>query len=263
MKKLICILALLTFLAALGGCDLRNRRPSSEFIPQTEPTAPTEAPATEPTETQPPATTEARELVVREIYAKRGSYTDRDRTTFEYSYRLPFLDYSGEFVARTNGQIDSQFRTVIDRQLKAMDEDEPLTVLRIDYQTRLRGDMLTIYLTQTDVDGKEFNAVFTVNRKTGKEITGEAILRYVGLTEEAFLELAETAVRDAFDEQYGDRRDDLRYTTALDKTLAEGNISTDMTMYLNQDDQLVIVATLYDLAGASYPLALTLSEGQP
>lgn len=264
MRRLLCIAAALCLLLTLCGCDLRNRRPSSEFIPETQATEPTEPPETEqtaePTQTAPPESTQPPQLIVRETSSKRGVYVDRYYESVEYSYRLPFVDFESSYCAQVNTTISAEFGKAIDSQLAAMETGEPISIVTVDYETRLRGGTQTLYVWLENVEGKTYESVFTFDQQTGAQASGAQILECAGLTEAEFLPLAEQTVRAAFDAEYGAHADDLRYTTSLDKTLAEGSIRVDMPMRLNREDRLEIEATLYDLAGAAYTLWLPLIQ---
>lgn len=255
-RFLICLLAA-ALLLSLCACDLRNRRPSSEFIPQTEPTEATVPPSAEES-TQPTETSAPEGVVIREVYVKSGSYTDVYGVVFQFSYRLPYLDATTEFAAGCNSEIEARFRNDINAQTTLMDRGEPLTVLSVDYTTRLRGDVLTLYLTEQTIDEGERSAVYTINVKTGEAVPGTVLLELAGLDEETFLALAAAAIGAKYEQENAALSDELRYNTALDRTLSEENYGIGMPMYLDENDRLVIVATIYDPAGGSHLVPLPL-----
>ena len=260
MKKACILLVAVLLLELFCGCDLQNRRPSSEFIPETTAPAPTEAANPEPTEPPTEETTEAREVVVHEVFSQNGTYTDGNGKNYTYSYHLPYLDAETDYAMACNVEIESHFRAVADAQAALMEEHRPLEVLSIDYETRLRGDVLTVYVTQKGTEkANDASAVYTVDRSTGEQVPGLTLVKLGGFAdEESFRAAAEEAIRDAFAKEYAEFEGDVSYDTALELTLREENYGVDMPMYLDRNDRLVIFATLYDPARAPHSVPLTL-----
>lgn len=255
MKKAICfLLAALLLTALMAGCDLQNRRPSSDFIPETEPTEPTEPPETEPTEDTTVDTTAVMQVVVRDLVVEEGSYTDRYGNTYTYKYHVPFIDAEAKYVQGCNREIDRLFGAEVTAQRNAMQDGATLTVSSVDYMTRLRGDILTVYVTMKDMQGEETKAVYTLHSTTGEEISGEQILEYFGLDEDTFAALAMQSVQQYFEKNYGDYdwSDQILYNRARERTLNDEVFTAELPMYIDESDRLTILATIYDLAGASH-----------
>lgn len=254
MKKLFCLLLAALLIGTLfAGCDLQNRKPSSDFIPETVPTESTEPPTYE-TEPLEPSTAAVMEVTVRDLVVEDGSYTDRYGNTYNYKYHVPYIDAEARYAQGCNKEIDRLFGAEVTAQRNAMQDGSTLTVLSVDYMTRLRGEFLTVYITMKDVEGEQTRAVYTLNRRTGDEIKGEMILDYLGLDEESFQSLAMNAAGVAFEEAYGEYAwsDQIRYNSARDRSLREENYTAEMPMYIDESDRLTILATLYDLAGAAH-----------
>ena len=238
-KHLFRILALCAVLAALlCGCSLRNRQPSSDFIPETAAPTATEVPAS----SQPPAPSATEPAQPEEIRVHEelteGSYTDRSGVEYLYSYRLPLIDAVTADTNRYNELIDRQYRKPVSEQFLAMENYEPLTILQTDYHVRLRGDLLTLYLSQVDATGHQIRSdVFTFNRWSGVEATPGDYLDYLGLDDETFLARAEATVKAELARQ----AIDLSQSRPLSD---DGSFGLDMPMYLDQDDALWICTTI-------------------
>ena len=259
MKTLSRLLILGLVLCLLCGCDLRNRRPSSEFIPATQPTESTAPPETEsvpPTETAPVK----KELRVLDVYSKNGTYIDGDGRTIRYSYLVPMVDSDSDFAAACNTEIDKLYRAPADEQLALMDARKPLTVDRIDYETHLIDNVLTLYVTLHGVDAADDSySVYSFDKRTGKEADHKTLLKLGGFEdEESFLVQAAQAIQARFEKDYADQQDELGYDDALDRTLREDNYGVEMPMHLDKEGRLVIAATLYDLARQPHPVLITL-----
>lgn len=256
MKRSICLfLTAVCLTALLCGCDLRNRRPSSDFIPVDAPTETAPQFVEDATETEAaPVETAVMQVTVRDGMMEDGTYTDRYGHKYTYKYHVPYIDAEGRYAQGCNTEINQRFGAEVLAQRTAMQDGAVLSVLSVDYMTRLRGDILSLYITMKDTAGEETKAVYTLDRYSGEEVPGVRLLAWYGLDEETFLDLAEEKVRDYFSETYGEysRSEMIRYNNALDRTLAEENFSVEMPMYFDEDDVLVIMATIYDLAGARH-----------
>ena len=267
MKRAICLLLAALLLSALfAGCDLQNRRPSSDFIPETVPTEPTEPPETETEESTETTAAAVMQVVVRDLVVEDGTYTDRYNNQYTYKYHVPFIDAEADYAQGCNKDIDKVFGAEVRKQQNAMLDGSTLTVASVDYIYLLRGNILTLYLTMKDFEGEEIKrAVYMFDRTTGEEITGEGLLAFLGIDEETFLALAEQTVETYFEETYGESRltDQLRYNTAHDRTMREELINVEMPMYIDENDQLTINATIYDLAGESHEVPLVVETEQP
>ena len=267
MKKVICLLLALLLSAALFvGCDLQNRRPSSDFIPVTEPTESTAPPETVTEEPTVESTAAVMQVVVRDAGTPiEGAYTDRYGNNYKYKYHVPYIDAEAEYAQGCNKEIDQVFGMEVKKQQNAMLDGSTLTIASVDYMTRLRGNILTLYVTMKDFEGEQTRRVYMLNRNTGKEIPGEELLAFLGVDGDTFLALAEQTVEAAFEETYGESRwtDQLAYNSAHDRTMRAENISLEMPMYIDESDRLTILATIYDLAGAAHLEPLVVELEQP
>ena len=253
-KNLSLLLAALLLMGALSGCDLQNRRPSSEFVPGN---IPTQASIEVGTEYVPPSTEAApvvMQVTVHDIVTDEGVYTDRYGNSYTYKYHVPYIDAESRYAQGCNTEISRRFGVEVTAQQNAMRDLSTLTVLSVDYTTRLRGEFITLYIKMIDVEGEESNAVYTLDRYRGDEVSHLAILDWAGIPEEVFPEVAMEATREYFELTYGDYTWDeqIYYNRALTRTMNEENFNVDMPMFVNEKDQLIIYATIYDLAGARH-----------
>lgn len=267
MKRAICLLLAALLLGALfAGCDLQNRKPSSDFIPETVPTEPTEPPETESEESTEETATAVMQVMVRELIIEEGTYTDRYNNRYTYKYHVPFIDAEASYAQICNREIDQVFGAEVKKQQSAMTDGSTLTVASVDYEYRLRGNILTLYVTMQYFEEEESKlAVYMLDRTTGEEIAGEELLKFLGIDKETFLALAEATVETYFEQTYGESRrtDQLRYNTAHDRTMREELFNVEMPMYIDKDDHLTIEATIYDLAGEPHVIPLVVETEQP
>ena len=252
MKRTICLLlAALLLSSMLAGCDLQNRKPSSEFVPDMSGYEPPEWTIPPEPETTAPKETVVMQAVVRDATVAAGTYVDRYGNEYSYSYRVPYIDAESRYAQGCNREIDQQFSSPVNTARAAMADGGTISLLTVDYTTRLRDSFLTLYVTKTDVEGEESRAIYTVNSVDGSEVLPETMLAYLGLDDETFLEAARRTVEAFFEETYGDYTWDMQiqYSRSRERTLNENNFTMSLPFYLEEDDDLVIVAPVYDLAG--------------
>ena len=230
MKRLALLLALLLF---LSGCDLRNRRPSEEFIsdgsvPPAQ--ARTSAPAAPPAQTGfLPAEWDG---AVKTVLAKEGTFFGAKEIA--YSYRIPFLDLAQKSLAQ-------------------MEQGKPPVVQRVDFTSDLHGTVLSLRLHRLDTDGAESWGTYCVDRSTGAKPTLSAFCEASGVPEgevpQRLREAAEELTRETAGERY--KADDLEYTTALTLTLSGLAEPAALPMHLRADGSLCFVITLYHPGGGT------------
>lgn len=252
MKNWRIMLPILALMLLLGGCNLQNRRPSSDFVPATEATEATRPPETEPTEPTREAVTETAspEVAVRETVNLSGSYMDRYGKKYEYSFHVPYIDSESGYAQGCNREIDTTFGRPVEAARKAMEEQSPLEIRSVDYTTRLRSGMLTVYVTMYDTENEKIRAVYTLDQKTGEAVESARMIAWAELSEEEFLSDAEAAIGAAHMALYNPdgTADPVKYEAARGKTLAEGVVSAQMPLYIDEDDRLVLLVEMYDLA---------------
>lgn len=249
MKRLALLLALLLF---LSGCDLRNRRPSEEFIsdgsvPPAQ--ARTSAPAAPPAQTGfLPAEWNG---AVKTVLAKEGTFFGAKEIA--YSYRIPFLDLADAYAMGCNQEITARFEADAQKSLAQMEQGKPPVVQRVDFTSDLHGTVLSLRLHRLDTDGAESWGTYCVDRSTGAKPTLSAFCEASGVPEgevpQRLREAAEELTRETAGERY--EADDLEYTTALTLTLSGLAEPAALPMHLRADGSLCFVITLYHPGGGT------------
>lgn len=251
MKKLIPVLLAVLLLAATG-CDLRNRQPSSDFIPATHATDTTyESGTPRPTEekTEPP--TAERQLTrhsIRTVVSENGSYTDVYGRSWDYDYLLPFVDYPSIEASRCNDEIEKDYNKVIKEQLKLVDTQEPLTAMKIDYACYYTGELVTLHVAMQLADGTIQHSVYCF-RSDGTFSTNAEILEAVWVDEADFL----SAVYDYLVTEYvklnADKKNEVTYSQYYDKTVQQADDLESLSIYADEEDNMHVLADMYAADG--------------
>ena len=249
MKRLmICLLAaLLTAVLLLTGCNLQNRQDSGNFVPtggskETKTTDPHPTKPDEPVIISTP---------VKEIKSLEGTYTYGGETIV-YSYRLPYLDLSGNHAAGCNAEIEADFGEPIRAAEKAMEDRRLPELSEVGYEVWQFGDILVLKLYRVETEGGErTEALYTVNAATGEAAAAADLLSAAGVSEQKYPDLLRAAADSFYEETFGSYYDpdDLRYSEGKNRTLEPGLLNTAVPISLTEEGVLVVAVTVIDPTG--------------
>lgn len=274
MKKLMAIALALLFLFSLTACGEKEptSRPFENItLPTTESTVPTDASATEqtsaPTETEEPTdptpeepTTGAEELV-NEAYNDAGEYEfsyDEDTSdTYYYSFHLPEITGSTEGALAINQSIGETFGALIEEEYKAVEEGWFMNCNIVNWYPSFYRDLLVLVISAESISEFSSFGVYCYNYTTGEWLQGSALLEYLYIEEEGFLEATRTAAEECFISYYGDIPEEDRelygYNECLAWTVSDDNINLDNLMfYPDEQGDLVVIARIGSMAGADW-----------
>lgn len=254
--------AVLAAALLLTGCDLRNRRPSSDYVPSdaangtpaqsAQPTVP--APGrTEPVGPGPDQPGEP----VRTVLSESGVY----RGDFSYSYRIPFLDLPDAYAMGCNGEISERFDAPAHAALEAMRDRRDPELASVDFTWDVFGSVLTLRVRKVAADPPaEELGIYCVNAATGAKPTLAAFCEAAGIQPERLPDLLQEAVRIRFRELAGTKyaETDSEYTTALTLTLSRLADPSALPMTMTEDGRLSVAVSFSLPSGGSLTDALIL-----
>ena len=274
MKKLMAIALALLFLFSLTAC--REKEPAIRpfeniTLPTTESTVPTDASATEqtsapseteePTDPTPEEPTTGAEGLVDEYYNDAGeyefSYDDNTSDTLFYSFHLPEITESTKGALAINRSITETFGALIEEEYKAMEEGWFLNYNIVNWYPTFYRDLLVLVLAAESVSDFSSYGVYCYNYTTGEWLQGSALLEYLYIEEEGFLEATRTAAEECFISYYGDIPEEDRelygYNECLAWTVSDDNINLDNLMfYPDEQGEIVVIARIGSMAGAEW-----------
>lgn len=251
MKKHI-ILSIAILLLLCSGCQMRNRKPSSDFIPSTH--APRSTDFTD--DTQPAAPTEesvVKELTrhsVRTIVQDDDSFVDIYGKSWTYDFRLPFVDYPTTEASVCNNEIDKIYRRIIREQENLADMNQPLTVPTINYECYYTGALISLNVWAEHIDGTEEHSVYCF-RADGTLAAGSEILKAVWMDEEAFLARLRELLEERYTKDNAADADVVTYDTNLEKTLKPITAADDIRIFADSEDKVFALVTLFDARGGN------------
>lgn len=247
MKKRLIILAVILVLL-LSGCDLRNRRPSSDFIPATNAPRPTspkqETEATEPEQ-------EIKELTrhsVRTVLSESETYVDIYGNEWTYSFRLPFVDFPTREASQCNNEIDRLFRREISGQKTLAETGQPLTIPTIEYACYYTGTLITVNVWKEETTGDITRSVYCF-RPSGTMATSGEILDAVWMDPDEFMIKLQELVEKRYKKDNKGSEDEVTYERYYERTMEMIEDVEDVTLYADEEDKVYALVKIYDAFG--------------
>lgn len=240
MKKTVSLLLLLALALSLCACGEVSPAPAESSQPLDSPDhADSEAP-------------QLPEDIVVTAFEKSGDYTDSLGNEYHYSYRIPAINAEPEEARRLNELIYTQLMSVVDEELKSMDDGLSLVSVNVDYRYYVNDGIVSILCTSDSPN--DFNNYLVCNYDVGngREFTRADFLAREGLTEEELVSLACATCEQTFTEAFGNFPHDSFYEEQYARTLDPSTYGDDLMLYYGEDGTLSMVAPIFSLAGASF-----------
>ena len=240
MKKTVSLLLLLALALSLCACGEVSPAPAESSQPLAPPDhADSEAP-------------QLPEDIVVTAFEKSGDYTDSLGNEYHYSYRIPAINAEPEEARRLNELIYTQLMSVVDEELKSMDDGLSLVSVNVDYRYYVNDGIVSILCTSDSPNDFNNYLVCNYDAGNGREFTRADFLAREGLTEEELVSLACAACEQTFTEAFGNFPHDSFYEEQYARTLDPSTYGDDLMLYYGEDGTLSMVAPIFSLAGASF-----------
>ena len=240
MKKTVSLLLLLALALSLCACGEVSPAPAESSQPLAPPDhADSEAP-------------QLPEDIVVTAFEKSGDYTDSLGNEYHYSYRIPAINAEPEEARRLNELIYTQLMSVVDEELKSMDDGLSLVSVNVDYRYYVNDGIVSILCTSDSPNDFNNYLVCNYDAGNGREFTRADFLAREGLTEEELVSLACATCEKTFTEAFGNFPHDSFYEEQYARTLDPSTYGDDLMLYYGEDGTLSMVAPIFSLAGASF-----------
>ena len=166
-----------------------------------------------------------------------------------YSYQLPMIDLPDSYAAACNREIEALFGTKIRSSLQAMERQQEPELESVRYLSFVHGDILTLQIDERSCNGKTSQTFYTVNARTGEEVSAQEMLAQVGISGEPE-QVLNQRVTDLFASRFGPLEGaDEAYTTALNRTQMGLFPVTTKCLHLTQAGRLILALTVYHPTG--------------
>lgn len=186
---------------------------------------------------------------VTELYSAEGTYTDDVGNVESYSYHLPQLNVDTPDAKEINEEIAEHFAHYVEAQFENMEGGYSLWSWHTSWHSYWHGSKLFL-LIETDLNGglHEISA-YGYDFENDCRVTGDMILKELGLTEEDYLENLREKVQLLFEDMFASSpMRDAFYDDLLEKTLSE--LSMEQSMFIDGAGQIETIVRVYIPAGA-------------
>ncbi len=250
MKKLI-ILLLAAALLVTAGCNLRNRQPSSDFIPVTHAPETThgagETKATEET-AEPTVERQLTRHSVRTIVSESGSYADIYGRQWDYEYHLPFVDFPSVEASECNSELENIYNKEIRAQMKLVNAGEPLEVVTVDYACYYTGEMVSLNVAMLRSDNTYQRSVYCF-RSDGTMATNAEILEATYVEQTEFLSRVYDYLQKKYVELNENDSHNVTYSKYYDLTVQQADDLEGLSIYADEDYNVHVLANMYTADG--------------
>lgn len=186
---------------------------------------------------------------VSELYSAEGTYTDDIGNVESYSYHVPQLNADTPAAKEINQEITERFAYYVEAQFENMGGRYSLWSWHTNWHSYWHGSKLFL-LIETDLDGglHELGA-YGYDFDNNRRVTGDMILKELGLTEEDYLENLREKVQLMFEDMFSSSpMKDAFYDELLERTLSE--LGMEQPMFINGTGQIETIVKIYVPAGA-------------
>ena len=194
-------------------------------------------------------------------------YSSFNKETSDYSYNIPTINIDSTDVEKINAEINKDYKEEVEKQIN----NGEIVVYEVDYNYYVNSNVLSLVITGKLPSDIENYQVFNVDIYTGKSITNDELLNYKNISSTEFLSKLPDIYKNKYIDLHGTKESyinglknapagwteeeikshEKRYTNQLNNTLDSENYSIGTPIFINSNNKLNIVATIYSLAGAT------------
>lgn len=249
MKKYMLLL-LAAALLVTAGCSLRNRQPSSNFIPATHAPETTHAAGPKVTEesTEPTVERQLTRHSVRTVVSETGSYTDHYGRQWDYQFYLPFVDFPSLEASDCNAELERIYNKEIKEQLKLVDAGEPLQVVTVDYACYYVGEMVSLNVAMLRSDNTFQRSVYCF-RSDGTMATNAEILEATYVDQTELLSAVYDYLQSKYVEVNAGSTHVVTYSKYYDMTVRQADDLEALSIYADEDYNIHVLANMYAADG--------------
>lgn len=265
-RAFLCFTAVCMLFVSLYGCQSTESGDDSAKHTQSDSESDSSVPVTDFSESMPDTQDPQNQKVLADYIVPLKEetydhYVDSTGNEYSVSYSIPDLLLTSEDAQEVEKEYQSYCLKRLEAAQEAIKNESSLVCIGISYEAWIYEDTLTLMIQDISDWGFSTYFAYTFRISDGELLEDDEMALRFDITEDAL----ESAVRNALNEQYknlygsGSTSNEY-YQTQLDKTLSEENID-DVSYYLSQEGDLMVLATIYSLAGADayqYPVPITL-----
>ncbi len=196
----------------------------------------------------------SKEGYVYDSFSQSGEYTDSLGNQFFYQYNLPAFNFDTDDAAMLNKKIEEDFSSLIERELKIMQENCSVTTTKVGYKQYGFGDVATVLVEANDVNDIMHYGAYSINKTDGSEVSNSELIAMTGTSEEDFIKWIKNLAGACYTDKFAVHAsvDNELYKDRYDFTISDEACNIDLPMYFDENGQLVVLAKIGSMAGASW-----------
>ena len=190
--------------------------------------------------------------LVTDAYSALAEWKYGSGTPNRTVYHLPRVNLNTSAVSTMNTQILQTHKKEIQSCLSDIQTYGEPGYGYYGYAWFTSGSVLSLLIRR---DAYQWNSVeydcYNVDTAAGTLLSAQALVQRYGWTWQQYTTRAKEVFKQRFQKNYGVHSQQAAYTTQLNKTIADANI-TAAKPYLNQNGKLCVIYREYSLVGAEY-----------
>lgn len=198
-------------------------------------------------------------------------YSSYNKYSSEYSYSIPYINIDSADARRINNEIESYYKKLVEQELKNESEGYAINMYTIKYTSYINDTILSLVISHSNPNDCIYYKVYNLDIYNGTMVSNADILNLKNITEAKLLDKLKELYKNKFVSLYGTRENYINnmktapvgwtetelqeqaklYDEQFNYTISDNNCSISTPMFLNDDGNICVVATIYSLAGAS------------
>ena len=198
-------------------------------------------------------------------------YSSYSKYSSQYSYSIPYINIDSADAKKINSEIQTYYKNLVEQELKYEAQGYSVHMDTIKYTSYINNNILSVVISNTYPNSCIYYKVYNLDIYNGTTVSNADILNLKNITEAKLLDKLKELYKNKFVSLYGTRENYINnmktapigwtetelqeqaklYDEQFNYTISDNNCSISTPMFLNDDGNICVVATIYSLAGAS------------
>ena len=198
-------------------------------------------------------------------------YSSYSKYSSQYSYSIPYINIDSADAKKINSEIQTYYKNLVEQELKYEAQGYSVHMDTIKYTSYINNNILSVVISNTYPNSCIYYKVYNLDIYNGTTVSNADILNLKNTTEAKLLDKLKELYKNKFVSLYGTRENYINnmktapvgwtetelqeqaklYDEQFNYTISDNNCSISTPMFLNDDGNICVVATIYSLAGAS------------
>lgn len=181
-----------------------------------------------------------------------GEYTDTVNNTMNYSFDLPKVEGSSEYITQINDEIGLIYNR-IEHCLGQMETGVSIDLYDVNWISAKRSGITSIMITE-NYGSDDINYHFFNYDEAGSQAANEEVLAAAGLTTDEFVNRAYDIIDRFMTREDMEEKPEFKkmWDAAREETLSPDNVNEQLPMFLAEDGTIIFCARCNTVAGSGW-----------